>query len=115
MIKKDRRTTNTEPPPLADLIAGVTGWDFGWAEGLKAAHRILTLRQAFNAREGVTPDMIDLPGRIKEEPLTTGPAANTAIDFEALRKSYFAAMGWDIKTGKPSDKTLADLELSEIL
>jgi aldehyde:ferredoxin oxidoreductase len=107
-------TINTAPPPVAELIAGVTGWDFGWAEGLKAGKRILTLRQAFNAREGLSPDKITMPKRILEEPLTSGPAANLKIDFETQRKSYFAEMGWDINSGKPWPKTLAELGLAEI-
>ena len=105
-------TVNTAPPPVAELIAGVTGWDFGWEEALRAGHRILTLRQAFNAREGVTPGDIVLPQRILEEPLTTGPAANLKIDFETQRKSYFERMGWDIKTGKPFKSTLVKLGLA---
>jgi len=106
--------TNTAPPPVAELIAGVTGWDFGWVEGLKTARRILTLRQAFNVREGITPDQIDLPKRLGEEPLTTGPAANVKIDFQSLKKGYYAAMGWDIKTGKPFPQTLVELGLDEL-
>lgn len=107
-------TINNVPPPVAELIAGVTGWDFSWSEGLKAGRRILTLRQAFNAREGLTPDKFVLPHRILEEPLTIGPAANIKIDFETQRKAYFTEMGWDIKTGKPFKKTLDDLKLAGI-
>lgn len=98
--------------PIAELIAGVTGWDFSWEEGLKAGHRILTLRQAFNAREGLTPDKIGLPSRIREEPLKVGPGAGIKIDFDTLRKGYFAAMGWDIRSGKPLPQTLGELGLS---
>jgi len=100
--------------PVAELVEGVTGWDFGWAEGLKAGHRILTLRQAFNAREGVTPDKFQLPRRIKEEPLKTGPGASAKIDFDTLRKGYFEEMGWDIKSGKPLPRTLKELELDKL-
>lgn len=108
-------TTNMTPPPLAELIAAVTGWDFGWEEGLKAGRRILTLRQAFNAREGLSPDKFELPKRIREEPLTTGPAAGVHIDFTVQRESYFTAMGWDINTGKPSASTLSDLGLDKFV
>lgn len=100
--------------PVAELIGGVTGWDFGWAEGLKAGHRILTLRQAFNAREGITPDKFAMPRRIKEELLKTGPCAGAEIDFEVLREGYFDAMGWDIQSGKPFPETLKRLELNEL-
>jgi aldehyde:ferredoxin oxidoreductase len=107
-------TVNTPPPELADLISQVTGWDFAWEEALKAGRRILTLRQAFNAREGLTPNQVDLPKRIKEEPLVTEGGPQPQIDFQALRDGYFTAMGWDIKTGMPSGETLTDLGISEL-
>ncbi len=107
-------TVNTPPPDLAALISSVTGWDFGWEEALKAGHRVLTLRQAFNAREGLTPDQIDLPARIKEEPLKAAPEPLPKVDFQALKEGYFAAMGWDIKSGMPSREVLRDLGLAEL-
>jgi aldehyde:ferredoxin oxidoreductase len=96
------------------LISDVTGWDFGWEEALKAGRRVLTLRQAFNAREGITPDQFDLPKRIKEEPLPIKDGAPPKIDYQALKAGFFDAMGWDIKTGLPSEKTLADLDLTTL-
>ncbi len=107
-------TVNTTPPELAELISDVTGWDFGWEEALKAGRRVLTLRQAFNAREGITPDQFDLPKRIKEEPLPIKSGAPPKIDYQALKAGFFDAMGWDIKTGLPSEKTLADLGLASL-
>ena len=107
-------TVNTTPPELAELISDVTGWDFGWEEALKAGRRILTLRQAFNAREGIAPDQFDLPKRIKEEPLPIKSGAPPKIDYQALKAGFFDAMGWDIKTGLPSEKTLADLDLATL-
>lgn len=107
-------TVNTAPPNVAELIAGVTGWDFGWEEALKAGRRILTLRQAFNAREGITPEMIDLPRRIKEEALPLPSGAPPKIDFQALKNGYFAEMQWDIKTGVPSNEVLASLGLTDL-
>jgi aldehyde:ferredoxin oxidoreductase len=108
-------TVNTAPPDLAELISGVTGWDFSWEEALKAGRRVLTLRQAFNAREGITPDQIDLPRRIKDEPLPVKTGAPPKIDFQALKEGYFAAMGWDIRTGVPSRKTLDELGLADLV
>ena len=99
--------------PVAELIAPVTGWDFGWAEGLKAGRRILTLRQAFNAREGLLPEEFKLPERVMV-PASVGPATGAKIDYDALKKGYFEAMGWDIKTGKPHRQTLIELGLDEL-
>lgn len=98
-------TVATTPPPIAELIAGAGGWDFSWSEAMRAGRRILTLRQAFNAREGLTPDQFELPKRI---------ASSVKIDYAALRDGYFSEMGWDPKSGKPSKQALADLGLADL-
>ena len=99
--------------PVVELIAPVTGWDFGWEEGLKAGKRILTLRQAFNAREGINPGEFRLPDRVMA-PQSVGPAAGAKIDFAALKKGYYEAMGWDMDSGKPDRQTLIDLGLDKL-
>ncbi len=105
---------NVAPPPIAELISGVTGWDLGYEETIQIGRRILTMRQAFNARDGVTPAMFQLPKRLLQEPLTSGPMANKKIDFDALKLGYFNAMGWDSTTGKPSLEAVAALGLTEL-
>jgi aldehyde:ferredoxin oxidoreductase len=101
--------------PVAELIGGVTGWDFGWPEALEAGYRILTLRQAFNVREGFTPDMFQFPRRIREELLSVGPWAGQKIDFETLRKGYFEALDWDLQSGRPHPDVIKTLGLEEIV
>ncbi len=91
----------------------MTGWDFNWEEGLKAGRRILTLKQAFNAREGLKPEDFKLPKRFMA-PLSVGPSAGVEIDFDTLKKGYFEAMGWDIKSGKPNRQTLVELGLDKL-
>ncbi|MBW1789003.1 MAG: aldehyde ferredoxin oxidoreductase family protein [Deltaproteobacteria bacterium] len=100
------------PVPVVELMAPVTGWDLGWEEGIRIGKRILTLRQAFNAREGVRPDQFKMPKRLLE-PLTVGPGTGQKVDFETLRKSYFETLGWDAKTGMPGKQALADLGLEK--
>jgi aldehyde:ferredoxin oxidoreductase len=99
--------------PVAELLAPVTGWDFNWEEGLRAGRRILTLRQAFNAREGVRPEEFNLPKRLML-PSSVGPSAGSKIDFEFLKSNYFKVLGWDIKSGKPDYKTLVSLGLDKL-
>jgi aldehyde:ferredoxin oxidoreductase len=98
--------------PVAELIAPVTGWDFDWKEGLTAGRRILTLRQAFNTREGVMPDAFKLPERVMS-PMSMGAAAGVKIDFETLKRGYFEAMGWNTDTGKPHRETLVRLGMDK--
>lgn len=101
--------------PLADLVGGAAGWDFGWDEALEAGYRILTLRQAFNAREGLTPDRFRFPRRIREELLPVGPWAGKRIDFEALRRGFFEEAGWDLGSGWPSRSVVRRLGLEELI
>jgi aldehyde:ferredoxin oxidoreductase len=98
-------TVATAPPPVAELIAGAGGWDFGWEEAIAAGRRILTLRQAFNAREGLTPDLFELPKRI---------TTTTGVDYNSLRNGYFTEMQWDTRTGKPTKEALAGLGLLDL-
>jgi len=99
-----------DTPPVVELLQPVTGWDIDWAEGLKAGRRILTLRQAFNFREGLRPDDYRLPKRF-EQPLSAGPAAGHDVPFAQLREEYYRTMGWDPQSGRPLPETLADLGL----
>jgi aldehyde:ferredoxin oxidoreductase len=63
------------------------------------------LRQAFNAREGLTPDQFELPKRI---------TTTTKVDYQSLREGYFTEMQWDTETGKPSKDALEKLGLLEL-
>ncbi len=103
-----------DPFPLAELISAATGWDFSLAEGLKAGRRIHTLRQAFNSREGLNTSEWRLPERIAAPP-ATGPIAGKKVDFGAMKKEGYAALGWDTKTGKPLESTLQELGLKELV
>ena len=100
--------------PLVELLTPATGWNINWEEGLTIGKRIMTLTQAFNVREGITPDMFTLPKRLKT-PLSVGPASGISIDFDLVKKSWFEAMEWDIITGKPRAKSLVDLGLSNLV
>lgn len=97
-------------PPLVDLLEAVTGWDMDWTEALRTGRRIMTIRQAFTAREGVTPDAFTLPKRF-ENPIDAGPAAGHQIPFALVKQSFFETMGWDLETGMPFEQTMADLGL----
>jgi aldehyde:ferredoxin oxidoreductase len=100
--------------PLVEFIGAVTGWDFTIAEAITTGKRILTLRQAFNFREGVRPNDFSLPDRIPTPP-TGGSFLGRNIDFEKLRASYYKAMGWDAESGCPSQKCLMELGLGELV
>ena len=100
--------------PTAEYVAAVTGWEMDWSEALKAGKRILTLRQAFNVREGVVPDHFHLPERFLR-PLKVGASAGERVDFNLMKAGYFSAMGWDLRSGRPYPMTWRELGLDELL
>ncbi len=86
--------------PLVEFIQAVTGWDFTAEEAISVGRRSLSLQQAFNIREGLSSRDFVLPARIAR-PHTMGPSSGKLVDFDALRRSYYNAMGWDPETGNP--------------
>ncbi len=103
--------------PLVEFVSAVTGWDFTVEEALAIGHRVQTLRQAFIIREGISPKEFSLPERMSSVP-STGPLAGITRDFESLRSSYYAAMGWEtqgVKTGHPLEQTLRELGLQDLV
>jgi aldehyde:ferredoxin oxidoreductase len=87
--------------PLVEFICAATGWDFTPEEAIAAGKRSLALQQAFNTREGLTAKDFTLPDRVAAPP-SMGPYAGRVIDFNALKRSYYKAMGWDPETGRLS-------------
>ena len=47
-------------------------------------------------------------------PALHGPSGGAPIDFDGLKRGYFNAMWWDLKTGKPYPKALIDLGLYDL-
>jgi len=99
---------------LIEALQTITGWDLTREEILKTGERIDNMRQAFNVREGLTtpwkyPDrMLGVP------PKTEGPRTGITVSEDDLYNEYYAARGWDRKTGKPSKEKLLELGLDDV-
>jgi len=99
---------------LADLVAGVTGWDTGVGELMKAADRTLTVARLFNNREGFTSADDTLPDRFFEGK-TDGVLADKPLNrakFEHAVEYYYTLMGWDSHTGVPLQDKVEELEIA---
>ena len=100
---------------IADFLRPVTGWDITTEELVKTGERIENMRQAFNLREGISLSQFKISGRLLgKPPKTAGPTAGVTVDEATLVKEYYKAMGWDLKTGKPSKKKLEELGLGDV-
>ncbi len=89
--------------PIPDYINAITGWNLSTEEYFKTAERILSLRKAFNVREGLTPKDSALHERaIGKNPLTSGPLKGVTVDIDDLQKRFFNLLDWEAATGGPS-------------
>ncbi|HKM40027.1 MAG TPA: aldehyde ferredoxin oxidoreductase family protein, partial [bacterium] len=99
-----------EAEAFYDYLGAIMGLSFTAKDCLTTGLRILTLRHAFNLREGITPANCTISDRIVgKPPLTEGPLAGVTINNDKLGRNFFAAAGWDYKTGKPSLELLKRL------
>ncbi len=103
--------------PLVKWLNAVTGWDLSEEEYLGIAKRVKTLRQAFNAREGIVPGRdFRIPPRAKgDPPLKYGPLAGVKLDMNRLVGEFWEEMGWNPETGIPEKKILEELGLNDVV
>jgi aldehyde:ferredoxin oxidoreductase len=103
------------PTILNEFANAVTGWDLTPEELLTIANRIVTMRQAFNIREGWKPSDYAYPDRmLGRPPLTAGPLKGKTIDPTPKVEEYWKGLGWDPTTGRPLRDTLERLGLQDI-
>jgi aldehyde:ferredoxin oxidoreductase len=103
--------------PLDTMVACIkaaTGWDVSLHDLMKAAERSSLLARAFNSREGFSIKDDRLPGRLFD-PKPNGPSAGTRIfseeAFNAALEKYYAIIGCDPLTGRPSPAKLLEMNL----
>ncbi|MHB8104487.1 MAG: aldehyde ferredoxin oxidoreductase family protein [Dehalococcoidales bacterium] len=99
---------------LIEAFRTITGWDITLEELIKTGVRIETIRQAFNAREGIKTPWKHHDRMLGKPPKTVGPRAGATLDEAELSKEYYEAMGWDTKTGKPNKQALLELGLDDV-
>jgi aldehyde:ferredoxin oxidoreductase len=105
------------PMPLDTMVASiqaVTGWEVSLHDLMKAAERSSMLARAFNSREGFSIKDDRLPGRLFD-PKPNGPQAGARIfskeEFQAALYKYYAIIGCDPQTGRPSSGKLLEMNL----
>lgn len=100
---------------MLEFLEAVTGIEYGVDGLLEVGERISNLRQLFNLREGIHLASERIPGRaIGIPPLPEGPTSGITVDVDSLVEEYYVEMDWDLETGRPSEKRLAQLGLSAL-
>jgi len=104
------------PDSQTGYIEAATGWQFKGQDQLRVAMRVLTLKQAFNVREGIKPaDTTISPRAVGEPPQQAGPNKGITIGHKELGHNFFTFMGWDDITGKPTVGALKALGLNDVV
>ncbi len=102
--------------PVRQWISAGTGWDLTDQELIQAGRRGLAVKTAFNAREGISPDKVGLPGRLLDMAKKTGgPLAGRKMDIRPLKQAYCQEQGWDEHTGFPTRDLQRELGLSDLV
>jgi aldehyde:ferredoxin oxidoreductase len=65
-------------------------------------------------RESVKTNEWHLPQRVAAAP-ASGPLQGRKVDFVAMKRVAYTALGWDSETGKPLDSTIEELGLKELV
>ena len=95
---------------IFDWLNAATGWHLTPDDYMKAGTRIQTLKQAFNLKHGIAPRDFTLKGRpAGYPPMTRGANKDRSIDIDTLMADYWEAFGWDRKTGRPTDRQIAEV------
>jgi len=95
---------------FTELINATTGWKSSFFELMKVGERANTMLRAFNCKMGMTAKDDTLPERFFhdfEQKLPT-TAALKKEEWEAAKKMYYVAMGWD-ENGVPLPDKLREL------
>lgn len=104
-------------PLLAEAVEAITGWNTSLYELMEVGERMTTMARVFNIREGFSAKDDRLPERLFEK-LEPGTPREKSIMREDLAKAitlYYGAMGWDEKTGIPTDGRLSFLGLEWLI
>ena len=99
---------------LSEMFSAATGIDTSATELMLAGRRIVTLERLFNTREGGDRRLDDLPYRLMNEPLPSGPPkgfVNSRAELDQMLDRYYELHNWDITTGIPTRSTLDRLGL----
>lgn len=100
---------------LAEMFSAATGIETSPSELMTVGRRIVTLERLFNTREGGDRSLDDLPYRLMNEPLSSGPPkgfVNSRAELDQMLDRYYELHKWDITTGIPTRSTLDGLGLA---
>ena len=104
---------NISPQTQVDLINAACGLHWDVEEMMRSGERGWNLKRAINNRLGLTRKNDRLPKALLE-PYAEGGSAGYVIPFDEMIRAYYAARGWDLRTGRPRKEKLLALGLEDV-
>ena len=96
-------------PTIVKLINATTGWNLDYDDIDQIGSRAVTMKKAFNIREGWKRSDDTLPWRWMHEPMTKGASAGhvtTEEELEYMKDLYYKAKGWTKEGLIPKEKLI---------
>jgi aldehyde:ferredoxin oxidoreductase len=104
---------NLKPSELTNLINAATGTDWDIASMLLAGERGWNVKRLVNNRLGLRAQNDMLPKALLH-PFTQGGSEGFVPDIQGMLYAYYAARGWDEKTGIPDAAKLHQLGIEDL-
>jgi len=98
---------------VVDIVSALLGKNLSANDLRQIGARIMNVERLFNMREDITRKEDSLPDRLLHESKPDGPTRGAMVPLEQLKDDYYAAMGWDMATGNPTESILRELEIDE--
>ncbi len=104
------------PELLIKAINAATDFNLSLPESIRIGKRVVNTLRIFNIKSGLTPDLEAPSPRYGSTPID-GPAKGFGVMkyWTTIVEVYYQLMGWDPSTGKPTPKTLKDLDLENLI
>jgi len=99
---------------MSEMLSAASGIEVDSAQLMLAGRRIVNLERLFNTREGADRRLDDLPYRLMNEPITSGPSKgfmNSKTELDGMLNRYYALHDWDVASGMPKRSTVNKLGL----
>lgn len=102
---------NVPPETMLDLVNAACGYDWSLDDLLRCGERAWNLKRLINLKLGLTRESDRLPQPLLRA-YQDGGAGGYVIPFDEMMAAYYAARGWDARSGKPVPEKLSGLGLS---
>ena len=98
--------------PTFSWLNAATGWNKTPEQYLEIGERVQTLKRAFNIRHGIDPRTFRLNARVIGKPSQAeGANRGRTMDMEKMISDYYRQFGWEPRTGRPTEESMAKLGL----